>query len=162
MSYTDAKRKEIFDEEDLEVLRSEYNLGCQYAQLGQHQTAFDIFERTLKKRLKVLGEDHPDTLETMRSTAVTYEKLGQPENGIPFIKKALDVGSRIGLDVGKLQEWKDNLKWLQYKMANSSTTVPEKLPKSQELLHSQGKWTSSRSRFKLWTKTRRQIGGPPS
>ncbi len=150
-----AKRKEIFDEEDLGVLRSEYNLACLYAKSGQNQTALDVFEGNLTKRLKVLGEDHPETLDTMHSTAIVYGLIGHPEKGLPLINKALAIGPTIDLDIEKIQVWEDTLKLLQSISANTSTTVSEKLLTSQEPSHPQDEGTSSRNRFKLWSKTRR-------
>lgn len=107
-----AKRKEISNEEDESLLLAEYGLACMYGRSEQHQAALDIFQCTLKKNLRVSGEDHPDTIRTMTRTAVEYGYIGQAEKGIPLMIKALDFGSKTGLDTEELQTWKERLEWL--------------------------------------------------
>ncbi len=144
-----TNKKGTSSEESPNLLQSEFFLARAYGGSGQHQAALDMFERLLEKSQRILGEDHPNTFGLIANTAVEYNCTGQPEKGIPLIIKALDVGSRIGLDIEELQRWEKWLIWLRSKSANTSS-VPEKPLRSQEPSHPQGEETTSMTRFKFW------------
>ena len=151
-----VKRTEIFNEEDADVLYSEYALASSYSVSGRHQAALDIFQSVLEKDLRVWGQDHPDTLKTMVSIATSFGKMNQPEKGIPLMIKALDVGSRIGLNIEQLQRYKVILEWLQSESEKSPTTVPQRLPISQKSPH------SGRKLWRLWPRNRHRQETSPS
>lgn len=153
-----AKRKKLFNEEDVRVLYAEYILAYVYSRSGEHQAALEMFQNTLKKSSKALGEDHPSTLERMARTAVEYGYMRQPEDGIPLIVKALEVGSRTGVDDRSRKGWEQSLKWLESQSANTSTTVPNRPARTQRLPRSEGEEISSRRKWRLWPKTRLRIG----
>ena len=48
-----------------------------------------LFEETLALQKTVLGEDHPDTLETVASLGCNYLYAGQPEKALPLLEGAL-------------------------------------------------------------------------
>lgn len=147
-----AKRTENDGEEDYGVMHSEHFLALAYNKSGHHQTALDIFQRNLKKAIRILGEDHRSTLETMARTALVFGNIGQPGKGIPLIIKALDVGSRISLETVLLEEWEDELKWLESLRSNTATTVSEGSLKPQEPPHSEGQETSNRRKWQFWSR----------
>lgn len=160
-----AMRKEKFNEESVHVLDSEHRLATAYSVSGQHQAALELFQSTLKKHSKVFREDHPDTVHTMVEIATAYGYLGQPEKGIPLIVKALEVGSSTGLDEPFRERGEEIFQWLesesaqqQHQSANTSSTVPERLAKSEKLPHRDVEDFSSKQRRRLWPKGRRQIG----
>ena len=157
-----AKQKEIYHEEDMDVLGSELFLACAYSNSRQHQAALDIFQSTLKKYSETLGEDHPNTLLSMAYTAFEYGNLGQPEKGVPLMIKALDVGSRIGLDVDLLQKFEGDLEWLQSESAKPPTTVSKRPSKSQKAAHSGGEEILTKKLWRLWPRTRHRREGSPS
>ena len=157
-----SRRKELFIEEDWDVLRLETNLARAYSAVEKHQAALELFQRTWKKSSRVFGEDDPTTLILKVDNAITYGGAGQPEKGIPLVIKALDVGSRIGLDNNDLQYYKGVLERLQYKSANPPTTVPQNLFESGNLPDPERERISSRNKLRFWQKTRRRLGGPPS
>ena len=157
-----AKRKEISDGEDGGVLFSEFQLACAYGESGHHQTALDIFQSTLKGYLRSLGEDHPNTLYTMAFTARKYGNTGQPEKGIPLLIKALDMNSRVGLEIEDLQVWKEWLEWLQSESAKASTTVSQRLSKSWGPPQSEDEGISNRKLWRFWSKSRRRRERSPS
>lgn len=130
-----AMKKEVFNEEDLDVLGTEHNLGFAYSSSGQHQAALEMFQNTLKKQSKVYGEDNIRTLNIMVRVAIEYGYTGQPEKGIPLMDKAIEVGSRIGLE-NELEDWEEKLKWLQSLQ-------------SQSVNASEGEETSSRRWWRL-------------
>ena len=157
-----AKRKEIYDEEDIRALRVEYHLAWAYSDSGQHEAALDVFRGNIEKVAKVYGEDHPNTLIVMGATAVQYWRIGQPEKGIPLIIKALEVGSKIGLDVEDLQDFKKALEWLQSKSAKPPTTVSQRPSQSQKAPHSEDKDIPTRNLWRLWPTTRNRRGRSPA
>ena len=157
-----AKRKEIFYEKEEDVLYSEYFLACAYSDSGQHQAALDIYQSTVMKRSRLLGEDHPSTLNTMTCIAIEYGYTGQPEKGISLIIKALDVGSRIGIEVEILQRYEQWLNWLQSVSAKPPTTVSERPSKSQGSPHSEDEEILTRKLWRLWPRTRRRREQSPA
>ena len=163
------KKKEIYGEEGRGVLYLEYSLALEYSFLGQYQTALEMFQDTLKKHLKVYGEEYPDTLDVMIETAVVYGDMDQPEKGIPLVVKAMEIGSRIGLEGDLLERWKKHLEWLQSKSArlqsqsaNTLTSLPRRPAEPQELPYPEGEGISSRKKWRLWPKSRRRIEGSSS
>ena len=163
-----AKWKEVYGEEDIDVLDLEFNLAVVSSHSGQFQAALEMFQSTLKKHLKVYGEEHAKTLSILHCTAIVYGNIDQPEEGIPLVVKALEVGSRTGLE-DRLEDWKESLEWLQSKSARlksqsatSSTTVSRMPFKSLELQHREGEHHSSQKKWRLWPRSRRQIDGSSS
>ena len=151
-----AKKKERFNKESVPVLGSESRLATAYSDSGQHQAALELLQSTLKKQAVVWGEDHLNTVHTMVVIAIEYGFLGQSERGVPLIVKALEVGSSIGLNDHDREEWERALKWLEYKSsqqrsqsANTSSTVPERLAKSEKLPHRDVEDFSSKKRRRL-------------
>jgi hypothetical protein len=45
--------------------------------LGEYQAARELDEDTLTRRRRVLGEDHPSTLNSARNLAADLRKLGE-------------------------------------------------------------------------------------
>ena len=157
-----ARIKELSGKEGRWVLTVERNLAQTYSHSGQHQVALEMFQDIVKKQSKILGEDHPTTLEIMVDIAGEYGYIGQPEKGIPLIFNAMDAGEKVGLGGRDLEIWKGNLKWLQSQSANASLTVPERPIDPQRLPHPEDENISSKRRWRLWPKNRRQIAGPSS
>ena len=157
-----AQLKEISHEEDKRVLDSEFRLACVYSDSGQHQAASDLLQSSMEKHSQSVGEDHPDTLDTMVNTAVEYGNIGQPEKGIPLIIKALEVGSRIGLEVQRLQYYDECLEWLQAKSINPLTEVSKTPSKSRKIPLFEDKEIPTRKLWKLWSRSRHRRERSPS
>ena len=158
-----ARRKEASNEEDGNILNFEYHLAHGYSELGKHQAALKLLERTLKKVSRAFGDDDPITLETMvYATAYACGNIGQPEKGIPLVIKALDVGSRTGLDIEKLHSYKKVLELLQSQSAKPPKSIHESVFKSGNLPDTEQERISSKDKLRFWQKARRRLGGPPS
>ena len=157
-----AKFKEIPREEDRSVLRSEFLLAYTYRVSGQHQAALDSFQGSVEKSSRILGEDHPDALFTMFTIAREYADVGQPEKGIPLIMKALDIGSRIGLEVERLQEYEGLLERLQSSSAETPTTVSKRPSKSLKVPHSEDEVIPTRRWWRLGRRTRHRSERSPA
>ena len=158
-----AKGIEYYGEEHILVLGLESLLASNCSRSGQHHAALETFQNTLKKHLKVYGEEHPNTLVVMISIAITHGNMDQPEEGIPLVVKALEIGSKLGLE-DRLEGWKEDLEWLQSEnawlqsqSANTSTSLPKRLLKSQKLPHPEGERIPSRKIWNFWQKSRRSM-----
>ena len=163
-----VKRKELYVEEDPSVLYLEYNLALEFCHSGQYQAALEMSQSTLKKHAKVFGGEHHDTLDIMTQIAIVYGNMDQPEEGIPLVAEALEIGSRIGLE-DDLKDWKEVLEQLQSysaqlrsQSANTPTSLPRRLLKSQKLPHPEDEGISSWKRWRIWPRSRRLIEGSSS
>jgi hypothetical protein len=56
---------------------------------GDVVRAIPLFERTLEDRVRVLGEDHPNTLASRNNLAGAYRALGDVVRAIPLYEQAL-------------------------------------------------------------------------
>ena len=56
--------------------------------------AAQLFEETLDIRKRVLGPEHPDTLESMNGLAVSYWSLGQMKAAAQLFKETLEIRKR--------------------------------------------------------------------
>jgi tetratricopeptide (TPR) repeat protein len=84
---TDPHRKLIEVDEDVAWLlahAAEYLLSR-----GQPASARPLFERALKLRRLMLGEDHPDTLESADSLSFNFRELGQYERARQLAEETL-------------------------------------------------------------------------
>src|SRR5260370_13881758 len=77
-------------EEDPLTLAVMHGLGVYYYKQAQIGEAREILGRTLELRRRVLGEEHQDTLVTMRFFAGT---IGS-EEGVRLLRHVLEVGTR--------------------------------------------------------------------
>jgi hypothetical protein len=64
-------------------------------ELGQHEQARQLAEDTLTRQRQILGEDHPDTLESSRNLALHLCMLGQNEQAQRLAEDALTRSRRV-------------------------------------------------------------------
>ena len=57
--------KRVLGEDHPDTLTSLNNMANTYANMGEYDTAFELFKACLEKRQRVLGEDHTDTRKTI-------------------------------------------------------------------------------------------------
>ena len=53
--------------------------GLTYKKQGKHVRALDAYQRSLKVRLEIFGDDHPETLTTRHNIGELYVEMGKPE-----------------------------------------------------------------------------------
>jgi tetratricopeptide (TPR) repeat protein len=70
-------------------------IGNTYKELGQHPEAQRQLERALDLRYRVLGEQHPDTLDTMNDLAMLHWYRGQYRQAEPPSIKVLELRRRV-------------------------------------------------------------------
>jgi len=123
-----GRRKETLGEDDYDVLQSEYLLARTYTVSKRHEDARIVYEHLLEKFTRTLGEDDPDTLHTKVKLGEVYGFLGRPENGIPLVNRAIEIGSKTGsLNNHDLEYGKKCLEELEIQSVSSFGIGPRKL-----------------------------------
>ena len=75
------------------------SLADLYNSKGEYDRALQLFEECLAKRKRILGEDHPDTLESLNDFAAFFESQGQYDRALQLFEECLSKRSRIfGVD----------------------------------------------------------------
>ena len=65
---------------------SAHNLAMDLYELGEVQAARELDEDTLARRRRVLGDDHPDTLNSATSLAADLRALGEVRPPASWLK----------------------------------------------------------------------------
>jgi tetratricopeptide (TPR) repeat protein len=65
------------------------NLAMDYSDAGRLDRALPLIERALKEQRAKLGEDHPDTLQSMNNLAAAYADAGQLDLALALYEQAL-------------------------------------------------------------------------
>jgi len=76
------------------ILRARNLLAMRLETSGRFGDAIDLHERTLADRRAVLGDEHPDTLESLHNLASAYGAAGRREESIDLLRKTVEIRSR--------------------------------------------------------------------
>ncbi|MCG5468953.1 FxSxx-COOH system tetratricopeptide repeat protein [Micromonospora sp. LAH09] len=95
-----------FGPDDPTTLQAAHAVADARSQLGHGQAAHDIAEETLRRRRRVLGDDHVDTLSSACTLGLCLYRLGlsAPEVPVPFERARVlleDTLSRLRLRFGE-------------------------------------------------------------
>ena len=60
----------------MDVIEVEKVLGYFYNKVGDHKKASDIYQKILKKEIKIFGKYHPFTYDTTNALGFIYKKRG--------------------------------------------------------------------------------------
>ena len=75
------------------------NLAENYGNTGEHAKKLALHEKTLELRRAKLGEDHPDTLNSMNNLANSYGNTGQHAKALALYEETLDLRrAKLGPD----------------------------------------------------------------
>ena len=69
--------------------------GGDVRHLGRSNEAVQVHEACLEIRKRVLGEEHPDTLQSMNNLAVTYDRLGRSNEAVQVHEACLEITKRV-------------------------------------------------------------------
>ena len=84
-----------FDKQPLVEASIRQTIGTTYRDLGIYPEAQRQFERALDLRRRVLRDDHPDTLLSIRNLATVYHNQGKFAQAEPLYRKVLEVQRRV-------------------------------------------------------------------
>jgi non-specific serine/threonine protein kinase/serine/threonine-protein kinase len=70
-------------------------IGNTYSRLGLYPQAEKQLQLARDINIRVLGDDHPDTLASLNNLAVLYEAEGNYDKAEPIFARVLDIKSRI-------------------------------------------------------------------
>ncbi len=70
-------------------------LAERYHDLGLDAAAVALERQALAERRRVLGEDHPDTIESVANLGVYLLALGRTDEASPYYREALDTSRRV-------------------------------------------------------------------
>jgi serine/threonine protein kinase/tetratricopeptide (TPR) repeat protein len=74
-------------------------LAERYGEMGMYAAALPLEQRSLAIRRRVLGEDHPDTLDSMNTMGHLLQDQGKLSDAEPYFREALDRRRRkLGAD----------------------------------------------------------------
>ncbi len=74
-------------------------VGETYRGLGLVSETVGLFEKVLEIRRRELGEDHPETLESMNNLALACSDAGHPDRAIPLYEQTLAARrAKLGAD----------------------------------------------------------------
>ncbi|KAJ7827742.1 hypothetical protein B0H13DRAFT_1917492 [Mycena leptocephala] len=71
--------------------------GIVYFCAGQYETAMELVLAVLEQRKRVLGADHPDTLQAMDALAVIYLSLGHSHKAAELAVVVLEKAKELGI-----------------------------------------------------------------
>ena len=80
------------------------SMGMLYKKLGKMERSLDAYERSLKVRSELLGEDHPDSLATRHNLAELFLAWEKPERAQEYLN------TNIALMEKKTQQQRDAIK----------------------------------------------------
>jgi tetratricopeptide (TPR) repeat protein len=84
-----------FDKQPLVEASIRQTIGTTYRDLGIYPEAQRQFEAALRLRRRVLSDDHPDTLVSIRNLATVYHHQGKFGQAEPLYSKVLEVQRRV-------------------------------------------------------------------
>ena len=84
-----------FDKQPLVEASIRQTIGNTYLDLGIYPESQKQIERALELRRRLLGEDHPDTLVSMRSLGLLYRDQGKQAQAESLLTKVIDFQRRL-------------------------------------------------------------------
>ena len=80
---------------DLEHMQGANAIASAYHAAGRLDEAITLYEQLLTDRIRVLGEDHPNTLTTLNNLAGAYESAGRLDEAITLYEQVLTDSIRV-------------------------------------------------------------------
>ena len=68
-----------------------YSLGIVYYSQGEYEKALEYYEKSLKIRLSILGENHPSMARSYNNIGIVYISQGEYERALEYIEKSLKI-----------------------------------------------------------------------
>jgi hypothetical protein len=84
-----------FEHQPLVEAAIRQTMGNAYLDMGMYPQALEQLERTVEIRRRELGDDRPDTLQSMNSLAVLYLQQGEAARAEPLLARILEARRRL-------------------------------------------------------------------
>jgi hypothetical protein len=84
-----------FERQPLVEAAIRQTIGNAYLDMGLYPQALEQLERAVEIRRRALGDDHPDTLQSMNNLAVLYLQQGDALRAEPLFARILEVRRRL-------------------------------------------------------------------
>ena len=73
-----------------------YNLfGVQYSFIAEYDKAIEYYEKSLAIKLKVHGNQHPDTADTYNNLGMVWRAKGEYDKAIEYYEKSLEIDLKL-------------------------------------------------------------------
>ncbi|XTI89187.1 purine and uridine phosphorylase [Cenococcum geophilum] len=72
-----------------------FKVGCSYRIIGKYKESEIIYRQTLELKKKVLGREHPDTLNSMNNLAVVLGNQGKYEEAEQIFRQTLELKEKV-------------------------------------------------------------------
>lgn len=130
------------------LLHARSRLARFYQKAGRLQEARDLKLTVLRTSTELFGEEHPDSVMYMFDLAVSYWRLGQLDDAISLIAKAVDIAER--LNHHELKYYKQVLEELKLKREKSQSELHQKHFEIQEGSSKKAKNPMRKSKVGAW------------
>ena len=87
--------RELKGMDQVEISKTKAMLAWSYMYQGLYSKASDLETDVMKTRQRLLGIEHPDTLESMVDLARSYRTLGQYDKAVELKRHVLDVRKKL-------------------------------------------------------------------
>jgi len=87
--------RELKGMDEVEISKTKAMLAWSYMYQGLYSKASDLEIEVVKTRQRVLGIEHPDTLESMADLARSYRTLGQYDKAVELKRHVFDVRRKL-------------------------------------------------------------------
>jgi eukaryotic-like serine/threonine-protein kinase len=84
-----------FEHQPLVEAAIRQTIGNAYLDMGLYPQALEQLEHTVEIRRRALGDDHPDTLQSMNNLSVLYLQQGDAPRAEPLFARILEVRRRL-------------------------------------------------------------------
>ncbi|KAL7271065.1 hypothetical protein RUND412_006204 [Rhizina undulata] len=75
--------------ESMNAARASYTIGSAYQSLGYHKQAEELYETALAGYEKVLGKNHPTTLDIVNDMAIVFQSQGRYIDALEWYRRSL-------------------------------------------------------------------------
>lgn len=79
----------------LDILGIENNIAGIWLELGECKMALELHQKIYEKRIEVVGENHPDTLQSLHNIGLSYEYLGDEDRALKTYQSVLTKKKEI-------------------------------------------------------------------
>lgn len=84
-----------FADQPLLAATLRYNLGNRYDLLGLYDSSIELLQSSLESRRRLLGPDHPDTIENEEQIALVMGENGKSDEALAMMQEVVERRARV-------------------------------------------------------------------